>query len=183
MKKILIFILVVMGVYAQGQYNIGIGSIEMSDKNDIAALNIGSGGEVYLDSNYIALYGESGILFMTTSDLYINDSLYYGNKSDIYTDIGLYLEGGLIVKDKSKKKVKPYVFAGVKGTYLVSRLFGGQEIKGVEDFLSSGKLGGGVEFENGFFVEYNYEVYKNGYSQFTRDNKLYANSIRIGARY
>lgn len=183
MKKLLIFFLLIIATYAEGQYNIGFSGVEMSDNNDIAIISLGSGGEAYIDSGYFAIYGESGFLLMTTNDLYTNDGVYYGKKADVFTDIGLYLEGGLMLRKKEKAKIKPYGYVGIKGTYLVSRLFNGQEIPGVEDFLSSGKLGGGIEFESGFFIEYNYEVYKNTYSNYSKDNKLYANSIRFGARY
>ncbi len=183
MKKLLIFLLIIIGVYGEQHYNISIGEIEMSEENNLAIVSLGSGGDVYLNNNFLTLYAESGFLFMTTNDIYTNSRSYYSSKSDVFIDLGLYFESGLMFKNKHKSKVKPYAYTSLKGTYFVSRLFDSEKIPGVEDFLPSGKFGIGLEFKNGFFIEYNYEIYKNKHSNFTSNNRLYANNIKIGARY
>ncbi len=179
MKKILIYLLLTVVIYPEHNYNLSISSWSLSDRNKIDAFSMGSSLEFPIKDG-LGYFGEVGSVYLNGKESYKNSG--EKDKSTYYFDWGIYVEMGLKLRKKVKTQFNPYVYTSLRGTYFLSRFLQFNNIPGLKDEVLSYKLGTGMDFNDSWFIEYNFEIINNHKSEFTNKDKIYVNNLKLGMR-
>lgn len=180
MKKILAYFLLVFTLFSEQNYNLSVSNWNLSDKNKINAFTMGSSLEFQLRER-VSYFGDVGSVYLSGRDLY-NSSHKESIKNTYYFDWGIYVEMGLKYRKNIKKHFNPYIFSSFRGTYFLSRFLKLSNIPDLKDELLSYKLGAGIDFNDLWFAEYNFEIINNYKSDYSKSDKIYVNNLKFGMR-
>ncbi len=96
--------------------------------------------------------------------------------------MGIYLEIGIKLKRKIQNNFSLYLYTSIKNTYFLSRFLQFTNIPKLKDELFSYKIGTGINFNNYYFLEYNFELINNYKSNFGKKDKIYVNNLKLSIR-